>query len=159
MTTMRRSNDEGVSEVLGFILSFALSAVFLMIALNSFYAAKGNTEAVVNAVELRAIADRVSARVVEAALIGQEFPNATYNVTIAVPTDLNGLPYYVEATASTIYVNASGGQLSASASTLRLDAVTGFAVSGRAESSNGHVTVTYSLQNAGAIRSIRIHGE
>lgn len=148
-----------MSEVLGFILSFALSAVFLMIALNSFYAAKGNTEAVVTAVELRAIADRVAARVVEAGLIGQEFPNATYNVTLPIPVELNGLPYYVNATATAIYVNATNGELSASASTLRLDAVTGFAVFGRAESSNGHVTVTYSLQNAGATRSIRIHGE
>lgn len=152
-------DDRGVSEVLGFILSFALSAVFLMIALTSFYAAKSNTEAVVSAVELRAIADRVSARVVEAGLIGQEFPNATYNVTIPIPTDLSGVPYYVNATASAIYVNASTGELSAHASTLRLDAVTGFVVSGRAESSNGRVTITYSLQDAGAIRNIRIHGE
>lgn len=156
---MRVMGDEGVSEVLGFILSFALSAVFLMIALNSFYAAKNNTEAVVSAVELRAIADRVASRIVEAGLIGQEFPNATYNVTIPVPTDLQGVGYYVEATAATVYVNATTEEVRATASTLRLDAVSGFTVTGRAESSNGHVLVTYSLQNAGATRSIRIHGE
>lgn len=157
---MRRlKNDEGVSEVLGFILSFALSAVFLMIALNSFYAAKSNTEAVVSGVELRAIADRVASRVIEAGLIGQEFPNATYNVTVAIPTDLNGVPYYVDATAATIYANATTEEVRATASTLRLDAVTGFQVSGRVHSSNGHVIITYSLQSAGAVKSIRIHGE
>ena len=156
---MRRMRDDGVSEVLGFILSFALSAVFLMIALNSFYAAKTNTEAVVSAVELRAIADRVASRVIEAGLMGQEFPNATYNVTVAVPMDLNGVPYYVDATAATIYVNATTEEVRATASTLRLDAVAGFQVSGRVHSSNAHVTVTYSPQSAGAVKSIHIHGE
>lgn len=155
----RRGDDQAVSEVLGFVLSFALSAVFLMIALSSFYTARNNTEAVVSAVELRAIADRVASRVIEAGLIGQEFPNATYNVTVAIPTDLSGQPYYVVATATTVFVNATSGDISASASTLRLDAVTGFAVSGRAESSNGRVTIIYSLQNAGATKSIRITGE
>lgn len=155
----RLADDRGVSEVVGFILSFALSAVFLMISLTSFYAAKSNTEAVVSAVELRAIADRVASRVVEAGLMGQEFPNATYNVTVAIPTDLNGVPYYVDATPAAIHVNSTTEETRATASTLRLDAVTGFQVSGRAYSSNGHVVVTYSLQGAGAVKSIRIHGE
>lgn len=156
-----RRDDRAVSEVLGFVLSFALSAVFLMIALTSFYAAKNNTDSVVVAVELRSIADRVAGGVIEAGLMGQEFPNATFNLTLAIPFDLQGAPYYVNATKSQIYVNASSGEVSASASTLKLDAVTGFEVSGRVESSAERVIITYSLLPSGSsnIKNIRIHGD
>lgn len=154
-----RNDDSGVSEVIGFVLSFALSAVFLMMALTSFYTAKNNTEAVVSAVELRAIADQVASAVIEAGLVGQEFEHATYNRSVSIPHDLNGVPYYVVATRGTIYANATGEQFAASASTLKLDAVTGFIVTGRVDSSQQRVIVTYSLQNSGSTKSIHIHGE
>lgn len=152
-----RRDDGGVSEVIGFVLSFALSAIFLLIAMNSFWVAKDNTDGVVTAVELKTIANRVAARVVEAGLSAQEFPNATLDLTVALPQELNGHLYYVDATASAIYVRSTDGSLSASATTFKLDAVTGLTVSGRVHSSDERLIVTYSLQNGAP--TIRIHGE
>lgn len=152
-----RRNDDGVSEVIGFVLSFALSAVFLLIAMNSFWVAKDNTDGVVTAVELKTIANRVAARIVEAGLSAQEFPNATLNLTVALPQELNGHLYYVNATASMVYVRSTDGTLSASATTFKLDAVTNMTVSGRVDSSSERLVVTYSLQSGKP--NIRIHGD
>lgn len=156
---MMRADDAAVNEVLGFILSFALSAIFLMLAMSSFWQARNNSDSVITATELRSIADRVAAGIVEAGLVGQEWPNATMNITIQIPQALNGHDYYVNATRSLVYVNATDGFASASASTFKLDAVSGFAVGGKAYSGNEHVTVTYSLQDNGVRRDINIHGE
>lgn len=142
---MRRRDDEAVSEVLGFVLTFALSAIFLMIALSSFYAARNNSEGVVAGVELKAIADRVAARIVEVGLIGQEFPNVVATFTISIPQSIGDQPYYVDAATSKVTATTLGGDISAEATTLKLDAVTGFVVTGRAHSSNEHVTISYAL--------------
>ena len=154
------SRDEGgVSEVVGFILSFAISAVFLMISLNTFFLARANSDDVVTAAELKTIADRVAARIVEAGFVGQEFPNATLNITINLPQDLNGHPFIVEARSHAIYANTTDLPLSAQATTFNLDAVQGVVVSGTVYSSNERLVITYSLQDAGSTRSIHIHEE
>lgn len=150
-------NDEAVTEVIGFVLSFALSAVFLMISLNTFFVARTNSDDVVTAAELKTIADRVASRVVEAGLIGAEFPNATLNVTLDIPQDLNGHLYYIEARPYGIYANASDIGLSALATTFNLDAVEGFHVDGLVYSSAERLVITYSLQDNGARKSIHIH--
>lgn len=150
-------DDAGVSEVIGFVLSFALSAVFLMISLNTFFLAKSNSDDVVSGAELKVIADRVASRVVEAGLIGAEFDSATVNMTLDIPQDLNGHPYYIEARSHGVYANISDLDLSAVATTFNLDVVDGFDVTGKVYSSNEKLVITYSLQNAGTTRSIHIH--
>ena len=161
---MFRRDDGAVSEVIGFVLSFALSAVFLLIALSSFWMAKDNTDSVVTAVELKTIANRVSARIVEASLVAQEFPNATLNLTVPLPQDLNGHPYFVKATAAEVVVYSADGTLSANATTFKLDAVPNVRVEGLVASSGEFLVVSYSLQpdpqNSNVfLRHIRIHGE
>lgn len=153
-----------MSEVVGFVLSFALSAIFLLIAMNSFWVAKDNTDSVVTAVELKTIANRVSSRIVEASLVAQEFPNSTLHMTVPLPQELNGRPYFVKATASEVVVYSADGTLSASATTFKLEAVPNIRVSGLVPSSNEVLVVTYSLQPNPAdpdnpFRDIRIHGE
>lgn len=146
---MRRLRDDAVSEIVGFILTFALSAVFLIISLQSFHAAQENSDAVVTAVELKAIADRVAGRVVEAGLVASEFPNATVRLTENLPKDLNGHPYVVEATPEAIVVKAQDIGLTATATTFKLDAVAGLRVSGTAPSSAERVVITYELKPNG----------
>lgn len=152
-----RRSDAAVSEVIGFVLSFALSAIFLMISMNTFFVARTNSDDVVTAAELKTIADRVAAQVVEAGFLAEEFPNATLNVTINIPQSLNGHPYTIEARAWGVYANTTDVVLSALSSTFNLDAVEGFEVTGHVESSNERVLLTYSLQNGGATKSIHIH--
>jgi hypothetical protein len=139
-------DDEGVSEVIGYILSFALSAVFLMIALSSFWTARNNTDGVLAGSELKAIADRVAGRIVEAGLVGQEFQNATFNATVPLPKEINGHPFMVVATNATIYVNATDADFKATATTFNLQSLSGFYVWGTAYSSNERLLITYSLQ-------------
>lgn len=159
MTTRARlgRDDTAVSEVVGFILSFALSAIFLLIAMNSFWVAKENTDGVVTAVELKTIANRVAARIVEAGLAAQEFPNATLSVALPLPQELNGHGYYVVATPGVVYVNSTDGTLSATATTFKLDAVPDVRVSGTVHSANERLVVAYSWLNGK--RDIRIHGD
>lgn len=152
-----RRDDGAITEVVGFILSFALSAVFLIIAMNSFWVAKDNTDGVVTAVEMKTIANRVAGKIVEAGLAAQEFPNATLEITVPLPQELNGHIYYVEATPSMVLVKSTDGTLSASATTFKLDAVPDITVSGTAHSSGELLVVSYSLKDGKP--DIRIHGE
>lgn len=131
--------------------------MFLMIAMNTFFLAKNNSDDVVTAAELKTIADRIASRVVEAGFIGQEFQNATLNLTVNVPQDLNGHPFYVEARSYGIYANTTDLPLSALATTFNLKAVTGFEIDGKVQSSNQRLVVTYSIQDNGARRSIHLH--
>lgn len=138
-----RRNDEGVTEIIGYVLSFALSAVFLLIALNVFYAARGNTDDVVTGVELKSIADRIAARVVEAGLVSQEFPNATMNTTLNIPQALNDRPYSVWVVGGVIAVGTDDGELNATATTFKLESLPGLTVSGYARSSNERIIISY----------------
>lgn len=144
---MRRSDDRAVNEVLGFVLSFALSAIFLMIAMSSFWTAKSNSESVLTGTEMKAVADRVASAIVDAGLIGQEFPNSTFNQTVAVPQLLNDHDYYVQATNATVYVNSTDGSFHAVASTFKLDAVAGIWVGGTSYSSNQNVHIEYTNES------------
>lgn len=152
-----RKRDEAVTEVIGYVLSFALSAIFLLIALNVFSAARGNTEHVVTGVELKTIADRVASRIVEMGLVSQEFKNATMDVTLVVPQSLNGKLYTVTASPDIVVAKTNDGTLSAAATTYKTDALPNIAVTGTVDSSNERIRIHYQL--AGTDRQITISGE
>lgn len=154
-------SDEGVTEVIGYVLSFALSAVFLLLALNVFWAARANTEHVTTGVELKAIADRVAARIVELGLISQEFPNAHMNASIDIPQSFNGRLYTIVAIKENVTASTNDGELRANASNFRVDALPGIVVTtipaGGVDSSNGRIIVQYEL--VATAPTIRIKGE
>lgn len=157
MRRLFRKDDQGVSEIIGFVLSFAISSIFLMIAMTSFYTAKNNSDSVITATELKAIADRIASAVVEAGLVGQEYPNSTMNISVALPQQLNGHDYRVDAHNYGVLVNSTDGAFFANATTFKLDAVTTFEVYGEAYSSNEHLTVSY-FTNATGKPNIKITG-
>lgn len=140
-----RRDDGAVTEVLGFILSFALSAMFLMIALSAFHTARGNTDAAVTAVEIRSIADRVAARVVEASLVGQEFPNATMSITISIPAQVNGHDYRIVAQDAMVVVETLDGIARAESKTFRLEVVQDVTVTGQVLSAQERIVVRHNL--------------
>ncbi|HVM46288.1 MAG TPA: hypothetical protein VM582_10165 [Candidatus Thermoplasmatota archaeon] len=146
--------DDAVTEVIGYVLSFALSAIFLLIALNVFSTARGNTEHVVTGVELRTLADRVASRIVEMGLVSQEFPNATMQVSLVIPQSLNGKLYTITATAASVRAETNDGSVSAAATTYRTEALPGIVVSGAVDSSNERLKLLY--QPDGAARRIQI---
>lgn len=142
---MRRfvADDAGVNEVVGYILTFALSAIILLVSIQSFTLARENSDSVITGVELKTIATRVSTRVVEAGLMSQEFPNSTYTVVVQIPKDLNGHPYYIDAYNNAIIATAAETGVSASASTFRLEKITNLDVNGRVHSSEERVVIVY----------------
>lgn len=157
---LRRSalQDDGVTEVIGYVLSFALSAIFLLLALNVFWAARANTDEVTTGVELKTLADRLAARVVEMGAISQEFPNATMNITLNVPQSLNGRLYTLTASKSSVLAATNDGALSASSTTFKVDVLQNIDVTGSVDSSNQVVIVQYDLL-ANMSRQIKIRGE
>lgn len=152
------SQDAAVTEVIGYVLSFALSAIFLLISLSVFDAARGNTDHVVTGVELRTIADRVAGRIVEMGLVSQEFPNATMDVTLVVPQSLDGTLYTVVASKESIRVSTDDGALSATATTYKSEALPNIDITGSVGSSNERVHLHYELL-ANNSRQIQIRGE
>lgn len=138
-----RRDDKAVTEVIGYVLSFALSAMFLLIALNVFHAARGNTEHVVTGVELKAIADKVASDVVDMGLVAQEFPNATLETSIDIPQTLTGRLYTVKATPAQVFAYTNDGELRAEASTYKTDAIPGIDVTGEVDSSNQRIVIRY----------------
>ena len=149
--------DEAVTEVIGYVLSFALSAIFLLLALNVFWGARDNTEQVTTGVELKTIADRIAARVVEMGSISQEFPNATMNITIKVPQTLNGQTYTVTAIDQNVTARTRDGALSAVATNFKLESLPSLSVWGTVDSSNERVAVSYDLLTNGT-KAITIRG-
>ena len=135
-----KRDDGAVTEVLGFILMFALSALILIVSMRAFNAAQANSNDLVAAVELRNVANRLSSRVVQAAIVSQEFPQADFNVTVKVPPEIAGYRYTAQfrdrdgptltPTNPIIYVATEGENLVAQgslvtgeASTFRIDQV------------------------------------
>lgn len=133
-------DDRAVTEVLGFILMFALSALILIVSMRAFNAAQANSNDLVAAVELRNVANRLSSRVVQAAIVSQEFPQADFNVTVKVPAEIAGYRYTARfrdrdgptltPTNPIIYVATEGNNLvtegsliTGEASTFRIDEV------------------------------------
>lgn len=157
MMFRRRRDDEAVTEVIGYVLSFAISAIFLLISLNVFHAARANTEEVVTGVELKTIADRVASRIVELGLVSQEFPEARMNVTLNIPQTLNGRLYTITGTAALITVETNDAELSATATTFKTDVISGIVVGGSVDSSNEHVRIEY--VKLGSSPTITITGE
>lgn len=141
--------EEAVSEILGYILMFALSSVILVVSLQSFTSAKQGSEDIVSSVEMRSLADRVSARLLEASKVAQEFPNATYNITLRVPTTIGGETYRVSTTSTLVTVETLNGGTRATASTYKLDAIPDLRVGGAVYSSDGHITVRYEKDTLG----------
>jgi hypothetical protein len=149
-------DDRATNEIIGFVLSFALSAIFLMIAMSTFWTAKSNSESVMTATEMKAVADRVASAVVEAGLVGQEFPNATMNISVPLPQQLSGHDYVVDAYNYGVILSAPDGAFSpVNATTFKLDAVSGLSVSGHAYSSTQRVIVSYTNSTGAASITVK----
>lgn len=146
-----------MTEVIGYVLSFAISAIFLLISLNVFHAARANTEEVVTGVELKTIADRVAGQIVELGLVSQEFPNARMNVTLNIPQALSGRLYTIDADEALITVSTNDGDLSATATTFKTDVIAGIVIGGSVDSSNEVVHIDFVKQ--GSSPTITITGE
>lgn len=143
-----RRDDRGVTEVLGFVLMFALSSIVLITSVQAFNEAKTNADGVVSGVELRGVANRVSTRVVQAALLSEDFPNASIRVEMRIPEAIGTGPYWVETASSggntVIEAESADGSYSATASVFNVDKIVSEIAAGRMYSGNASLAVVAS---------------
>lgn len=91
-----RSDEQAVSEVVGYVLIFGILSMILILSMLAFAAVQDRAEAAVVAIEGESIAQRVASAVVNAALFAERHPaNASYLQPIDLPTDLEGNAYVI----------------------------------------------------------------
>ena len=135
-------NDSAVSSVVGFILSFALSAMILIVSIFAFTSMQDSVYARAAEIELKDLGNRVVAGISESLEVRRNFPNATYSRTIPLPAAIKGREYYVEATSDRVYVNTTDGRIHVASTTYKASAE-GASISGRAYSSSMYLVVTF----------------
>lgn len=140
-----RSDDAATVEVIGFILAFALSSVLLVYSTQAFMRSQETTDHVVAGVELRAVANRVSTRILQAGIIAEDFPNATYTLRVRIPEDTVGRPYQLNATEANVTASLVLETLATNATTYKLDALDHLYVDGGVYSSAKQIEVTYNF--------------
>ncbi len=138
-----RRNDSGVSEVIGFLLMFVISSFLLVIAMSTFNNSQDTSEGVVTAVEMKSVAARVASRVLEASIVAQDFPNATYEIQVDLPTPPNDRDYRVTLTASSVDVDTTKGSATATTTTYKLDAINDLVLSGEVYSYHKTAVIRY----------------
>jgi hypothetical protein len=145
-------DEDAVSETLGYILMFFLSAAVLVLSLQMFVQARAATTDLQVASELKLVSDRVAAEVQEAGVVALQFPNSTYNVTIMLP-ELRGQPFYVNASHDQVWANSTDGKATAESDAFHVEEL-GLQLAGTVYNSQGYVTVQYS--NASGWKTIVI---
>ena len=91
-----RGDASGVSEVIGFMLTFSIISLILVLGMLAFRDAEADAKD--RAVELHAqgVADRVASMVVEGALFAEnQGTSASFSYRLDLPTDLEGRGYRV----------------------------------------------------------------
>ncbi|MCA1814110.1 MAG: hypothetical protein LC624_09195 [Halobacteriales archaeon] len=140
-------DDDGVSEVLGYVLMFFLSAAVLVLSLQIFLQARGETVDLQVANELKLISERVAAEVQQAGVVASQFPNSTYNVTITLP-ELKDKAYYVNVSHDQVWANTSDGKATAQSDAFQVEAL-GLHLAGTVYGSQGYVKVQYATTSTG----------
>ena len=141
------ADDTAVSEVLGYILMFFLSAAVLVLSLQIFLQARGETVDLQVASELKLVSDRVAAEVQQAGVVAVQFPNSTYNVTIALP-ELKDKAYYVNASHDRVWTNTTDGKATSPSDAFHVEEL-GLQLAGTVYGSQGYLKVTYASTATG----------
>lgn len=88
------SSDEGVSEVIGFLLTFAIISFILLVSMVAFGSAQARAENRLIEIQGASAAQRVAAAAVDLALFATNHPHNT-SIAIDLPTELQGISYSV----------------------------------------------------------------
>lgn len=134
------SDVSAVSSVIGYIFSFGLSALILIVSINSFTSIQQTTYDRAVEIELIDAANRIVAGVNAAVDVHRSFPNATYCRQVSIPGEIKGRHYSISATQDTIYVNTTDGRINKSSTTYKASAE-GILISGMIYSGSDYVIV------------------
>jgi len=134
-----------VSEVLGYVLMFFLSASVLVLSLQALTQSFETTATVQAGSELKQLSDNVANAVLKAGFAASNAPNSTYEVRLPLP-ELKDRAYYLNATnaTGTIWANTTDGKISASAAAFNVQQIGGLQLAGTVYNSQGYVKVRFS---------------
>jgi len=111
------SNKNGISNVLGYLLSFAIASIVMVSAVIITSGIINNRTAAVAELQAQSIANKVADAIVEAVTVDQSMPEGDYTKTMDIPLDIAGRQYYIDITDAAVYVNTTDGVVSKSAPT------------------------------------------
>ncbi len=90
------TDQDGVSEVIGFMLTFGIISMILIISMVAFADVQEEAEARVVELHAEAVADRVAGIIVEAALFAEvQGPSSRFQYRLDLPLDFEGADYTV----------------------------------------------------------------
>jgi len=107
-------NKKGVSNVLGYLLSFSIASIVMVSAVVITTGIINNRTATVAELQAQSIANKVADALVEAFAVDQSMPDADYTKTLDLPVDIAGRSYYIEVTDKAVYVNTTDDLVSKS---------------------------------------------
>lgn len=100
------ADERGVSEAVGYIITFGVSTVILVTSLQTFSVISEQTNTMAVDSALRDIGAQLAFAVEEALRAGATYPDAVFSMTVDVPRDINGQGYHVQMTQTEVWVVA-----------------------------------------------------
>jgi len=116
-----RKNTHGVSNIIGYMFSFAVASMVMVSAVFITIGIVDDKTSQVARIEAQNIANYVANTVAEMVAMKEANPNAEYSKAMDIPLDLAGKSYYIEVTENRIYVNTTDGYVTASSTTYHAD--------------------------------------
>ena len=135
-----KTNNKGVSQVIGFILTFAIIS---MVTISVIYTASTLVEQrnkAASEIIAQDIVNYIVNAIMECSATRQAYPNANYSKIIEIPTTICGRYYHIEAADSVVYLNTTDGYIVEKSTTYKQDELCE-GISGRVHSGNGEITV------------------
>lgn len=140
MKRLFRINNQAVSQVIGYILTFGIISTVTATVVYTTGVMIDRRSTVAAEIIAQSIANYLVDAITDGIAVKQDFPNADYSRTINVPLTINGKSYYIEATDDKVYVNTTDGRISAHSTTYGQEEIC-IGISGRAYPFNGKIKV------------------
>ncbi len=89
------SDERGVSEAIGYVITFGISTIILVTSLHTFNSIQDYTRDLAIDRGLRELGAQVAFAVEEAVRAGDTYPDTAFSMRIAIPRDIHGEGYRV----------------------------------------------------------------
>lgn len=133
-------NNKAVSQVVGFVLSFAIISLITSSAIYTVSSLAETRVEYASEITSEALVNYVTNSIIECSATRRACPNANYSKIIEVPTKINNKNYYIEATNSWIFLNTTDGKIQVKSSTYKQD-LFDTNIRGKVYGSSGLITI------------------
>jgi hypothetical protein len=139
---MRRliKNRRGVSQVVGFILTFTVISMLTASLIYSTSVLLEQRNKIASEIIADDVISYVTYSIIECAAVKQTYPNSNCTMIIDIPLSIGGNEYYIEATTSKIFLNTTNGQITRNGTTYKQETLCD-RISGKVYSSQGEVNI------------------